>query len=471
MIQRMLKSLPHLTPKRALSLVLMLAVLCAAGGGAFFTGRAFTMYRFGGKAPSEQATLAPEFVTPGAETQVTPLPANIAEIIASLTPWDGSTRVTALIMGIDYRDWAAQEEAARSDTMILLTLDPLTKTAGMLSIPRDLWVAIPGFQHGKINTAYYLGDIHKLPGGGPALAVKTVENLLGVPIHFYAQIDFGAFVRFIDEIGGVLIDVPEPIRIDLLGGGFKTIKKLQPGKQVLPGEWALAYARARNTEGGDFDRAMRQQQVIMAIRQRILEPEVLPTLITKAPTLYNELAAGIRTNLTLEQVLRLALLAQSIPDENIQRGLIGKDSVLFAKSPDGLDILIPLPDKIHLLRDQIFATSSGLGPLTEGDDQARMLAEGARIAIYNGSSLAGLAERTADYLRNLGVNIVQVANAAQPYAATTIVDHRGSPFSLKFFVNWMGIKAGRIVIQFDPNATADVEIFLGEDWAVSNPLP
>jgi len=70
-----------------------------------------------------------------------------------------------------------------------------------------MWVAIPGFQHGKINTAYYLGDAYKLPGGGPGLAVDTVEQFLGVPINFYAQIDFQAFIRFIDEIGGVKINI------------------------------------------------------------------------------------------------------------------------------------------------------------------------------------------------------------------------------------------------------------------------
>ena len=169
--------------------------------------------------------------------------------------------------------------------MILLTLDPVTRTAGILSIPRDLWVAIPGFKHGKINTAYYLGDAHKLPGGGPGLAVKTVEEFLGVPINFYAQVDFGVFVRFIDEIGGVKIDVPEEITVDLLGSGSSTKKTLQPGVQVLPGEWALAYARARYTEGGDFDRAQRQQQVIMAIRDRIISFDMLPILISKADVL------------------------------------------------------------------------------------------------------------------------------------------------------------------------------------------
>ena len=181
----------------------------------------------------------------------------------TLTSWDGVGRVTILLLGLDYRDWEAGSEYSRSDTMILLTLDPLSHTAGILSIPRDMWVAIPGFQHGKINTAYYLGDAYKLPGGGPGLAVDTVEQFLGVPINFYAQIDFQAFVRFIDELGGVKIDIPEPITVDLLGSGAKTKKTLQPGVQVLPGEWALAYARARNTGGGDFDRAKRQQQVIL----------------------------------------------------------------------------------------------------------------------------------------------------------------------------------------------------------------
>jgi len=117
-------------------------------------------------------------------------PTSLPEL--TLTPWDGVGRVTILLLGLDHRDWEAGNEYARSDTMILLTLDPLSRTAGILSIPRDMWVAIPGFQHGKINTAYYLGDAYKLPGGGPGLAVDTVEQFLGVPINYYAQIDFQA---------------------------------------------------------------------------------------------------------------------------------------------------------------------------------------------------------------------------------------------------------------------------------------
>ena len=123
-------------------------------------------------------------------------------------PWDGSSRVTVLVMGLDYRDWEAGE-IPRTDTMMLATIDPITKTAGLLSIPRDMWVTIPGFDHAKINTAYYLGEVYNLPGGGPALAVQTVEEFMGVQIDYYAQVDFAAFVKFIDEIGGLDLKVEE----------------------------------------------------------------------------------------------------------------------------------------------------------------------------------------------------------------------------------------------------------------------
>jgi len=410
---------------------------------------------------------------PAFNAEGTPLPPGAdASMLpgATLTPWDGAGRVTVLLLGLDYRDWENQEDASRSDTMILLTLDPQAKTAGILSIPRDLWVAIPGFKHAKINTAYYNGDAYKLPGGGPALAVKTVEQFLGVPINYYAQIDFSAFVRFIDEIGGVEIDVPYEIKIDLLGSGAKTKKKLQPGRQVLPGEWALAYARNRYTENGDFDRAERQQQVIMAIRDRILSFDMLPTLIQKAPTLYSELAGGIRTNLQLDEVVRLALLAQEAPEENIQRGLINKDNVYFGESPDGLSILIPIPDDIHELRDRIFASSGSIGPQTPGDALAKVKVEGARVAIYNGSGVPGLAERAANQLRAQGVNVVQAVDG-ESYSSSVVVDHSGAPYALSYLVDFLKIGQGNIRVEFQLDGASDLDLYLGADAANANIFP
>jgi LCP family protein required for cell wall assembly len=324
-------------------------------------------------------------------------------------------------------------------------------------------VAIPGWSHGKINTAFYLGDAHKLPGGGPGLAVKTVEEFLGVPVNYYAVIDFAAFVRFIDEIGGVKIDVPEEITVDLLGDGSSTIKKLKPGVQVLPGEWALAYARNRKTANGDFDRARRQQQVILAIRDRVLRFDLLPTLIQKAPTLYQELSSGIRTNLTLDDAIKLALLAREVPQENIKQGVLGIGYMVFGRSPDNLSINIPIPDKVNLLRDEIFTTSGAAGPLTPGSTPQQMAAEGATVAVYNGSRVSDLGQRTADYLSRQGAQVVQVSDASQAYGATTMVAHTGSPYMLKYLAGLFSVNESRIKLDYNPDSPVDVELYLGYD--------
>jgi LCP family protein required for cell wall assembly len=457
-----------------LGLTLIVLVGAALAGLLMFAAaRQLTLQRF-----SPAAGEIPEYTLSGtgipqpSDAQVTPNPgraASIPEIEPTLASWDGAGRVTILLLGLDYRDWDAGNGASRSDTMILLTLDPLAKTAGVLSIPRDMWVAIPGFKHGKINTAYYLGDAYKLPGGGPGLAVKTVEQFLGVPINYYAQIDFEAFIRFIDEIGGVKIDVPEKIVIDPLGDN--NTKTLKPGVQTLPGDLALAYARQRHTDGGDFDRARRQQQVILGIRNRILDFKMLPTLISKAPALYTELASGVHTNLSLDEAIKLATLASQVPEENIRQGVVGKEYVLFGRSPDNLSILIPMPDKIHLLRDEIFAATGALGPLTPGSSQEQMQAEAARLAVRNGTSEPGLSDQTADYLRGLGAVVTEASDAAEATTATTLIDYTGNPYTLKYLVEQMGVSPFRVVSSLDPNSPVDVEVILGIDWARDNPLP
>ncbi|HSF80154.1 MAG TPA: LCP family protein [Anaerolineales bacterium] len=386
-------------------------------------------------------------------------------------PWDGASRVSVLVMGLDYRDWAAGEGAPRTDTMILLTIDPLARTAGILSIPRDLWVNIPGFEYGRINTAYSLGVAFDYPSQGPGLAMATVEELLGVPIEYYAQIDFGAFVRFIDEIDGVKLDIKERITIDPLGDD--NTYRLKPGVQVLPGELALAYARARKTEGGDFDRAQRQQQVILAIRDRVLSPKTLPTLIAKAPLLYQELSAGVQTNMNLEQAIQLAWLASQIPDENIRRGVIGPpDQVLLVKSPQGDDVLKPIADKIRLLRDQVFFGSESFSPAATGMSAVDLVAaEAPKISILNGTATAGLAALTTDYLQSQGISITETGNADQLYPYTTIFDYTGKIYTVKYMMELMSVQSNRFFSRYDPASPVDVVVILGADWAGSNPMP
>jgi LCP family protein required for cell wall assembly len=290
---------------------------------------------------------------PGATALPTLQPVNVQ-------PWNGSSRVTVLVMGLDYRDWEAHAGAPRSDTMMLVTIDPITRQAGMLSIPRDLWVEIPGFDHNRINTAYMLGEAYKLPGGGPALACRTVEGVIGVPINYYAVIDFKSFENMIDEIGGIDVLVEQPIKISPIG---RMSIQLEAKPYHFDGPEALAYARVRKAAGDDFGRARRQQQVVLAIMDRVVGFDMLPSLISKAPTLYQELASGLRTDLSLEQIVSLAWLAVQIPNKSIHSGVIGPPNMVrYYTRPDGAQVLGPVPDQIRLLRDQIFTATSGYGP-------------------------------------------------------------------------------------------------------------
>jgi LCP family protein required for cell wall assembly len=416
-------------------------------------------------------------------TQPTPTPDESGVIADVQTPlqapsgpepetWDGASRVSVLVMGLDYRDWSAGEGAPRTDTMILLTIDPLARTAGMLSIPRDLWVNIPGgFDYSRINTAYSLGESYKYPdGGGPGLAMATVEELLGVPIDYYAQIDFGAFVRFIDEIEGIKVDVKEKMKVDPLGDD--NVKTLRPGVQTLNGELALAYARTRKTEGGDFDRAQRQQDVIFAIRDRILSADILPTLISKAPVLYQELSAGVNTNLTLEQAIKLAWLAQQVPEENIKRGVIGPpDQVLLVKSPEGDDVLKPIADKIRGLRDSIFFESGPASPVVNMPPAEVIAAENAKLRVLNGTATGGLAALSSDFLKSQGYNVVETGNADQLYTLTNLIDYTGNPYTLKYLAELMNVSSNQIYSRYDPASPVDVVVILGNDWAANNPMP
>src|SRR6266496_2968090 len=279
--------------------------------GAFFFSRGlitcWTLTPLAGTPPSNCGTVTGGLTDPivNAEgTKVAPvadLPPTVTIPDSNLPPaWDGGSRITVLIVGLDYRDYLANDGPPRSDTMILLTIDPLTKTAGMLSIPRDMWVNIPGFGYSRINTAYSSGEGSKLPGGGPELARKTVEQFIGVPVQYYAQIDFSTFAQFIDRIGGIEIYNDENLRLDPVGVGKDKIKLTCCGMRPLRGEVALAYARFRKDKEGDIARAKRQQKVILAIREKVLSPENFPVLIGKAQTFYEQFSAGIRTNMPFD---------------------------------------------------------------------------------------------------------------------------------------------------------------------------
>lgn len=382
--------------------------------------------------------------------------------------WNGSDRVTMLIMGLDLRDIVAGVDYGRTDTMIVMSLDPVNKTAGIISVPRDLWVIIPGFTANKINSAYTYGEGYNLPGGGAQLAMETVEKVIGIPIDYYAIVDFDAFIKFIDLIGGVKIDIKEPIKVDPIGP--KDPRTLQAGVQTLPGDIALAYARDRYSGGGDFARSERQQQVIMGIFERVVSFEMLPMLISNANTINGTLADGIDTNLPLEDAIKLARSAITVDKENIRMGVIGESQITYGRSPDDLSILLPQPDKIRALRDEIFAIESPYKPMTEGSIDEKMLAEQASVHLVDATGDPAQFARTVENLRALGMNISATTSNDYALNNSSITDFTGSPYTSTYLVNLFGVNAQRISFDYQPANGIDVQLVIGMDWANINPF-
>lgn len=387
-------------------------------------------------------------------------------------PWDGANRVTILVFGMGACGDCLPGDPTQTDSMMLLTMDPVSRTAGILSIPRDLWVNIPGFDYGKINQAYFIGEVYDLPDGGPGLALQTVEDLLGIDINYYAQVDFSAFEEFINEIGGIDIEVPYEISVDPIGQ-HNTVT-LPQGVQHLDGPVALAYARNRDTFGADFDRADRQQQVVFAIRDQILSLGTLPKLIANAPTIYNNLRNGIHSNLSLKDAISLAWTASQIPKENYTRGIIGPNETERTFSPDGMDILLPNMDAVRVVRDQVFATTGAVAPVATvyiSDPAELRQAENASVSVLNATTTAGLASQTTNYLLDQGINVIETGNAEDKSEATVIIDYTGKPYTVQYLVELLNIQPNSIYSRYDPNALVDIAILLGADWADNNSMP
>ena len=284
-----------------------------------------------------------------------------------LQKWTGTDQVTVLITGIDYREGItcdAQGTASRTDSIMLATLDPVANTAAVLSIPRDLWVTIPGYGNDSINTANFRGDAYSYPGGGPALAVKTVEYNFGVKVDYYVRLDFNAFEKLIDAVGGVDVNNKQAIDDEQYPDsacGFSPFR-LSAGPHHLNGRDALRYARTRHNST-DIARGERQQEVALAVLQRVKDPAVLPMLLAQAPGLYQALNSNIKTNLTLDQIIQLGLLVKDIPLTSIRHEVIDYQYLQDYTTPDGRQVLWPYWDKIRELRDSLF-TPSTPKPLT-----------------------------------------------------------------------------------------------------------
>jgi LCP family protein required for cell wall assembly len=386
-----------------------------------------------------------------------------------LPRWKGTDRLNILVMGIDQREH--EEGPWRTDTMLVLTIDPVTLSAGVLSIPRDLWVPIADYgEQARINQAHFLGEVYDYPGGGPALAAKTVQYNLGIHIHHYARVNFTAFEQVIDLMGGIEICVDEEINDPTYpdeGYGYDPLH-IDAGCQTFDGKMALKYARTRHSGGGDFDRARRQQDVLRAVFEKVTQPDELPRLAAQSPELWETLQGAVVTDLQLDEIVALANLASEVDPNAIRFGVIDENYTSFWTTPDGQEVLVPQRDRIRELRDRIF-TSEPPPVADEEDPLARLRDEAATIQVLNGTTAPGLAKSTQLYLVEQGLTVgdEDIGNADHTsYTYSKVVVHTGKTYTAEYLADLLQLPETAVVHEPNPGAAYDITIILGSDYTL-----
>jgi polyisoprenyl-teichoic acid--peptidoglycan teichoic acid transferase len=416
------------------------------------------------RTPLPAATATP---LPGVTALPTvPGPTPTLDPMAGIQQWQDPRRFNLLLLGIDQRTGVADEEKYfRTDTMMIVSIDPVRKTAGVLSIPRDLWVSIPGFTEGRINTANALGDSSALPGGGPGLAAATIEQNLGIDIDKYVLINFDVFTSVVNIISpdGTQICVRETIDDENYpdaGYGFIHVH-FDPGCQRLDAEHLLQYARTRHTQGGDFDRARRQQEVMRALQEEVLSAGGIANFISQIPQLWTQLTGSYKTDMSLEEILSLAQLAQDIDKESIHFNVIDNMAVQFATTSSGDQVLIPNYSAIRLLIQDTFDPQPALGI---ADLRERAQQEGANIVIYNNTDTQGLAGQTREWLIGQGISVSNVGNMPEPTNVDTeIRAYQDKPWTARYLAALFGLPQERITRGSDGLTSADIMIVVGPD--------
>jgi len=276
-------------------------------------------------------------------------------VVPSVLPSGIDGRINVLLLGIDRRGGTGW--AYRTDTIMVATLDPQTRQAGILSIPRDLQLTIPGHGQDRINTANVYGSLPDDPDGGPALLETTIEANFGIPIDGYLMVDFRAFEQIVDTLGGIEVEVPTRLHDTRYPDpkpedpyAYKTIH-FEPGLQPMDGSRALEYARSRMSTS-DFDRAKRQQLILLAIREKALSLSAIP----RWPKLAAVAMDSIRTNLKMDELLALAFSAARIDMSKLKQVVLEHPLVFSHRRADGAAVQLPQWDLINPVLVDLFGS-------------------------------------------------------------------------------------------------------------------
>jgi polyisoprenyl-teichoic acid--peptidoglycan teichoic acid transferase len=342
-------------PVAAMTLVVVVTHLWAASVG-------WSLFQASGRVFEPPPVVAGPPVESGA-----PLPSNGFLATPQATPETKESRINVLLTGIDSSE---RRHHALTDTLIVVSVDPVTGDVAMVSFPRDIarfTMSNGQLFPGKINSLMQEADKDpvKYPDGGLPTLIRELGFLLGVPIHYYAAVDLDGFRRLIDAVGGVTVDNPRAINDPAYGGwrdghvGFR----LSKGVHQLNGDTALAYARSRMGAGdSDFTRARRQQQLLLALRARLTDPSLLPQL----PGIIEAGSNTLRTNFPRDRLQEMLAVGQKIEsEEGIRQVVLGPP---YAKNPPpgtpgGYQLVFDM-DRLARLSIELFGDESSYAAAT-----------------------------------------------------------------------------------------------------------
>lgn len=382
---------------------------------------------------------------PGAIAPQASQPLSVKELWKKSFGFHVSRPINILVLGMDEaRDGSEKSEdvfAGRSDTMLLVRIDPANNTASILSIPRDTRVSIPGAGIRKIN--------HANVEGGPQLAAEVVSSALnGVTIDRYVRVSTSAFREMVDLLGGVEVYVPAPMKY--VDNTQKLTIDLEQGNQVLNGDQAEQFARFRHDGNGDIGRVQRQQQLIRALRERITNPAV----ITKLPEAIALFQKYIDTNLSLEEMLALANFGLNLERDDFRMVMLpGRFS-----SPSEYVASYWIMDREG--RDQVMGDYFGMSSVASVNHRD---VNQLRIAVQNASGEPNMARQVVELLRDRGFNnVYMVQDWSGKEDQTQIIVQRGDLQGATTVETMLGI--GTIIPASTGDLDSDLTIRVGADW-------
>ncbi|HBG81489.1 TPA: hypothetical protein DDW69_01470 [candidate division CPR2 bacterium] len=388
---------------------------------------------------------------------------NPLSILANLKPTslagESEGRTNILLLGTGDKDWPGGD---LTDTIMVASINPKTSDVALISIPRDFYVKIEDHGWDKINSAYVYGEQNQYQGGGAALTSKTVSDVLDIPIHYYAKIDFTAFKKAIDSVGGIDITPSENLYDPYYPGGTVSFKG---GRNYhMNGELALKYARSRQTTS-DFDRARRQQEVLVALKEKSMSLGTLSNPKTVLE-LIDILGDHIRTSLKPNEMKRLADIVNSINKDKVISAVIDGEKTKLATTGNvnGASVVLPVLGKgkyadIQDYVQNIFTADNKVGSLTD---------EKAKIMVQNGAGIPGLAATATENLTKKEYLIVGTENADKStYTKTKIIDYANGQkkLTIKSLEDYFSITS---VKQTTSTANYDILIIIGQDYEPEN---